>query len=84
MDNRNENNIDKNYKVILIKNINGNKCSNGNSNVNSIIINKRKRYDYNAIDNKSKNKKHISNQLCQPMRSHNTFSIEQMKFQQYL
>ena len=37
-----------------------------------------------ASKNKSKKKKHMLNQLCQPIRGHNTFSIEQMKFQQYL
>ena len=44
----------------------------------------KERKNYNAIDDKSKKKKHMLNQLCQPIRSHNTFSIEQMKIQQYL
>ena len=43
MDNRNENDIDKNDKSYIDKNINGNKYSNEIKNVNDIIRNKRKK-----------------------------------------
>ena len=74
----------KMIKVILIKNINGKKYSNENNNAKVMSNKRKKRNNHNAFYNKSKKKKHMSNQLCEPMRSHNTFSMEQMKFQQYL
>ena len=43
MDNRNENDIDKNDKSYIDKNINGNKYSNEIKNVSDIIRNKRKK-----------------------------------------
>ena len=43
MDNRNENDIDKNDKSYIDENINGNKYSNEIKNVNDIIRNKREK-----------------------------------------
>ena len=83
MDNRSENDIDKNDKSYFDKNINGKNIAIKITMLRSWVI-KEKRNNYNAFYNKSKKKKHMSNQLCEPMRSHNTFSMEQMKFQQYL